>query len=169
MRKFLFCALLLISAKNGFSQNHFRIDTLMLRVGYGGTYLYTTDAVIGRKTYNLDHVNFGLELISNKGIDLSLQLLSNGLLYEGNPFQRQFISYSLNVNYRPLRRWKSQPFIGGGISYPTTAVEKTTSKWGTIYHQVISVKGANGITRDVLAKWIQGEDGIVRLVSAYKA
>ena len=96
---------------------------MILRVGYGGTYLYTTDAIIGKKTYNLDHVNFGLELMSNKGIDLSLLLISNGLLYEGNPFQMQFISYSLNVNYRPLRRWKSQPFIGGGISYVTYVLD----------------------------------------------
>lgn len=49
---------------------------------------------------------------------------------------------------------------------PTKAVQTEITEFGTKYNQIISVKGANGRTIDVLTSWIKNEDGVIRIVTA---
>ncbi len=52
------------------------------------------------------------------------------------------------------------------IFNPAKAVQTEVTEFGTKYNQIISVKGANGRTIDVLTSWIRNEDGIIRIITA---
>ena len=85
-----------------------------MRLGYGATILYVPD---WSSNYNLDNINIGFELVSNKGVDLSLMAVSTGVFLSGNPYILSIGSFSLNLNYRPFLKWRLQPFIGAGLTY----------------------------------------------------
>ncbi len=49
---------------------------------------------------------------------------------------------------------------------PANAVQTEVTQYGTKFNQTINVTGPNGRTIPVTAAWIQGNDGVVRLVTA---
>lgn len=52
------------------------------------------------------------------------------------------------------------------IFNPAKAIQTEVTEFGTKYNQIISIKGANGKTIDVLTSWIKNEDGVIRIITA---
>ncbi len=110
------------------AQDNFKLENISVRFGYG---ISIAEVPQWQQSFQFDNFNLGFTLKSYKGIDLSLLAISSGYAHYGNDFIYGLNNYILNLQYRPIRKYNLQPFVGAGISINNYREEQVV--FGTWY------------------------------------